>query len=380
MKIDSQMQQAIQLSTHRDAELDGLRGLAVGMVLAWHFIGIPAWASEGWAFQALFRIFLLGGAGVNLFFVLSGFLITRIVISRKQSNPRFLQAFYARRALRILPPYLLLVTIFWATVWIGGVQNQVFNDQISLWRFLTFTQNYWMAANASYGPDGISVTWSVAIEEQYYLVFPVLALILPKTRLPAFLACTAVTSVVWRAGIFALDPSNNFPADLGTLARLDGLAIGGLIAYALDYPPWTKWLRDNLVGLRRAMLWSFLLLLFVRRDSGSQMAYIGHTALNICSALIITNTMLHLGSTSVGMRALRSRILCFLGKISYSLYLFHPIILAAAFLVTGYPKSLAGLPQVLVLLSSFLLSLFFCRMLFVRFEKRLIDLGRKIPY
>jgi peptidoglycan/LPS O-acetylase OafA/YrhL len=380
MVADNRMQQATPLRTHRDAELDGLRGLAVGMVLAWHFIGIPAWSTDGWAFQALFRVFLLGGAGVNLFFVLSGFLITRIVISRKQSNPRFLQAFYARRALRILPPYLLLVTIFWATVWIGGVQNQVFNDQISLWRFLTFTQNYWMAENAGYGPDGISVTWSVAIEEQYYLVFPVLALMLPKSRLPAFLACIAVTSVVWRASIFALDPSNNFPADLGTLARLDGLAIGGLIACAFDYPPWTKWLRDNLVGLRRAMLWSFLVLFFVRRDSGSQMAYIGHTALNICSALIITNTMLHLGSTSVGMRALRSGSLRFLGKISYSLYLFHPIILATAFLVTGYPKTLAGWPQVLLLTCSFLLSLFFCHLLFDRFEKRLIDLGRKIPY
>jgi peptidoglycan/LPS O-acetylase OafA/YrhL len=186
--------------------------------------------------------------------------------------------------------------------------------------------------------------------------------------------------VVWRACIFALDPSNNFPADLGTLARLDGLAIGGLIACAFDYPPWTKWLRDNLVGLRRAMLWSFLVLFFVRRDSGSQMAYIGHTALNICSALIISHTMLHLGSTSVGMRTLRSRSLRFLGKISYSLYLFHPIILATAFLLTGYPKTLAGWPQALLLTCSFLLSLFFCHLLFDRFEKRLIDLGRKIPY
>ena len=368
------------MSTHRDVELDGLRGLAVGMVLAWHFIGIPAWSTEGWLPQAVFRVFLLGGAGVNLFFVLSGFLITRIVISRNQSNTHFLKAFYARRALRILPPYLLLVAIFWSTVWIGGVQNQVFNDQISLWRFLTFTQNYWMAQNASYGPDGISVTWSVAIEEQYYLIFPVLALMLSKYRMPAFLACIVVASVVWRACIFALDPSNNFPADLGTLARLDGLAVGGLIACAFNNPDWTKWLRENLVGLRRAMLCSFVMLVFVRRDLGSQMAYIGHTVLNLCSALVITNILLHLGSTSVWMHTLRSTCLRFLGRISYSLYLFHPIILATAFLATGYPKTLAGWPQVLLLISSFMVSLFFCHLLFDRFEKSLIDLGRKIPY
>jgi peptidoglycan/LPS O-acetylase OafA/YrhL len=374
------MQQGISLTTHRDIEIDGLRGLAVGMVLAWHFIGIPAWASEGRAYQALFRIFLLGGAGVNLFFVLSGFLITRIIITRNQSNTLFLRNFYARRALRILPPYFLLLAVFWVIVWNSGVQNNVFNDQISLWRFLTFTQNFWMAEKASYGPDGISVTWSVAIEEQYYLVFPILALILPKSRLPVFLACIAVTSVVWRACIFALDPSNNFPSDLGTLARLDGLAIGGLIACAFNNPQWTKWLRTNLVGLRRAMLWSFVMLLFVRRDSGSLMAYIGHTTLNLCSALVITNILLNLGSTSVWMHTLRSRGLRFLGRISYSLYLFHPIIIATAFLLTGYPKTLSGWPQVLLLIGSLMLSLFFCHLLFNRFEKKLIDFGRKIPY
>jgi len=368
------------LTTHRDIELDGLRGLAVGMVLAWHFIGIPAWASEGRAFQALFRVFLLGGAGVNLFFVLSGFLITRIIISRNQSNTLFLRNFYTRRALRILPPYFLLLAVFWVIVWNSGVQNNVFNDQISLWRFLTFTQNFWMAENASYGPDGISVTWSVAIEEQYYLVFPLLALMLQKSRLPIFLACIAVTSVVWRACIFALDPSNNFPSDLGTLARLDGLAIGGLIACAFNNPQWTKWLKTNLIGLRRAMLWSFVMLLFVRRDSGSLMAYIGHTTLNLCSALVITNILLHLGSTSLWMHALRSRSLLFLGRISYSLYLFHPIIIATAFLLTGYPKTLSGWPQVLLLIGSLMLSLFFCHLLFDRLEKKLIDFGRKIPY
>jgi peptidoglycan/LPS O-acetylase OafA/YrhL len=374
------MQQGISLTTHRDIELDGLRGLAVGMVLAWHFIGIPAWASEGRAFQTLFRVFLLGGAGVNLFFVLSGFLITRIIITRNQSNILFLQSFYTRRALRILPPYFLLLVVFWMMVWNSSVQNNVFNDHISLWRFLTFTQNFWMAENASYGPDGISVTWSVAIEEQYYLIFPILALILSKSRLPVFLACIAVTSVVWRACIFALDPSNNFPSDLGTLGRLDGLAIGGLIACAFNNPQWTKWLKTNLVVLRRAMLWSFVMLLFVRRDSGSLMAYIGHTTLNLCSALVITNILLHLGSTSLWMHALRSRSLLFLGRISYSLYLFHPIIIATAFLLTGYPKTLSGWPQVFLLIGSLMLSLFFCHLLFDRLEKKLIDFGRKIPY
>ena len=370
---------AVLINSHRDAELDGFRGVAVGMVLAWHFIGIPAWSTEGWLPQAVFRVFLLGGAGVDLFFVLSGFLITRIVISRKQSDTRFLMAFYARRALRILPPYLLLVAVFWAVVW-AGVRNDVFNNDIALWRFLTFTQNFWMADHATYGPDGISVTWSVAIEEQYYLAFPLLVILLPKGRLPAFLTIITLASVTWRAYIFALDPSNNYPSDLGTFARLDGLAAGGLIACAFDNPDWAQWLRDHRAGLRRAMLWSLASLIFVRRDSGVQMAFFGHTMLTICFALVTTDILLNLGANSQYMRFLRSSGLRFLGKISYSLYLFHPIVLATAFLLTGYPKTLGGWPQVLILTTCLVLTIGFCNLLFNRLESRIIGVGRKMPY
>jgi peptidoglycan/LPS O-acetylase OafA/YrhL len=366
-------------SSGRDAELDGLRGLAVGMVLAWHFIGIPAWSTEGWLPQAVFRVFLLGGAGVDLFFVLSGFLITRIVISRKQSDGRFLLAFYARRALRILPPYLLLVIVFWAVVR-TGIHNDVFSDDIPIWRFLTFTQNFWMAERASYGPAGISVTWSVAIEEQYYLAFPLLTLMLPRSRLPFFLVVIAIGSIVWRAFIFSSNPANNFPYYVGTLARLDGLAVGGLIACAFDNPHWAQWLRSHMAGLRRAMLWSLAALIFVRRDSGVQMAYFGHTMLTVCFALVTTNILLNLGSNSMWMRQLRSSRLRFLGKISYSLYLFHPIVLATAFLLTGYPKKLSGWPQVLILSACLALTIVFCNLLFNRFESHLIGFGRKISY
>lgn len=366
-------------SSHRDAELDGLRGVAVGMVLAWHYIGIPAWSTEGWLPQAVFRVFLLGGAGVDLFFVLSGFLITRIIISRKQSDIRFLMAFYTRRALRILPPYLLLMGVFWTVVW-AGVHNDVFNNDIPLWRFLTFTQNFWMAEHATYGPGGISVTWSVSIEEQYYLAFPLLAILLPKRRLPTFLTIIAIASAAWRAYVFMHDPSNNYPSDLGTLARLDGLAAGGLIACAFDNPHWAQWLRGHGAGLRRAMLWSLAALVLVRRDSGVQMAFFGHTMLTVCFALVTINILLNLGADSPFMRLLRSSGLRFLGKISYSLYLFHPIVLATAFLLTSYPKTLSGWPQVLLLTACLALTIVFCNVLFNRFESRMIGFGRKIPY
>ena len=365
--------------SHRDAELDGLRGLAVSMVLAWHFIGIPAGSTAGELSHVLFRVFLLGGAGVDLFFVLSGFLITRIAITRQHANTHFLLAFFTRRVLRILPPYLILLGIFYVGVFVFS-PNNVFNQDIPLWRYLTFTQNFWMAQNGTYGPDGISVTWSVAIEEQYYLVFPLFAVLIPRKLLPVFLLIIAIASVSWRALVFTYNPSNNFPPDLGTLARLDGLAVGGLIACTIQNAALTKWLRKHMSVLQYAVIGCLGALFFVKRDSGAQMAYFGHSMLTVCFALVITYVMLNLGAESKLMRLLRSETLRFLGKISYSLYLFHPIILATGFLITGYSKSLSGLPEVIILVTSLVLSIIFSNLLFNHFESRLISIGKKISY
>lgn len=370
---------ASNLTFNRDAELDGLRGLAVSMVLAWHFIGIPAWSTEGWLSHALFRVLLLGGAGVDLFFVLSGFLITRIIISRHHSSGRFLLSFYTRRALRILPPYLLLISVFVVAVWTLG-HNNVFNEDIPLWRLLTFTQNFWMAENGGYGPEGISVTWSVAIEEQYYLAFPLLAVLMPKRLLPVFLMVIVVASIAWRAEVFMQDPTNSFPAYLGTFARLDGLAAGGLAACALNNLWFNKWLRLHMCKLQRAMILCLALLVIVRRDSGVQMAYFGHTMLTVCFTLVITYIMLNLGSNKKGMQFLRSEPLRFFGKVSYSLYLFHPMILSSGFLITGYSKSLSGLPQVFLLMVCFILSVILSWILFNHFEKPLLNFGKSITY
>jgi len=366
--------------THRDTELDGLRGLAVCMVLGWHFIGIPAWSTDGLLAHLLFRVFLFGGAGVDLFFVLSGFLITRIIISRKQQNIKFLVVFYARRALRILPPYLLLLGVFYGVGAIVG-HNEVFNEDVPAWRFLTFTQNFWMSEHATYGPSGASVTWSVAIEEQYYLFFPFLAIVLPKNFLSVFLIAIAIGSIAWRAYIFNLDPANSFPMYLGTFARLDGLCAGGLIACALDDPSFTKWLRNHMVGLRRTALSMVIAaLMFVRRDSAHNMAYIGHTLLCLCFMFITLYIVLNLGGDLKSMRFLRTRFLRFLGRISYSVYLFHPIVLASAFLITGYSKTLSGLPQVIILTLCLVFSIIVSNLLFVLFESKFISLGRKMPY
>ena len=147
---------SINTSGSRLAELDGLRGVAVLMVLIWHFFGALIDADLGWWAKSSYGIFILGRTGVDLFFVLSGFLITRIILSKTSCGFQFLRAFYIKRVLRIFPPYFLLVGIFWTAVLLG-VSNSVFSGETAFWRHLTFTQNFWMSETNSWGPAGISV-------------------------------------------------------------------------------------------------------------------------------------------------------------------------------------------------------------------------------
>jgi peptidoglycan/LPS O-acetylase OafA/YrhL len=174
-----------------------------------------------------------------------------------------------------------------------------------------------------------------------------------------------------------MDPENDFPANLHTLARLDGLAVGGLIACSFGDERSLAWLRKHNTAIKRAMVTMVVLaFLLVKRTSGPQMAYFGHTFLTILFGLVIINVLLNLGSSVRWMRILRSQTLRFLGKISYSVYLFHPLILASAFLFTGLPKTLSGGPQIALLAGSLALTLFLCNLMFDKIEQPLIALGR----
>ena len=151
----------IPLPEHIPA-LDGLRGIAILLVLAFHTELLPTLkplARDGWA-------------GVDLFFVLSGFLITRILL-KSRNSPRYFTNFYARRILRIWPVYFgILLFVF------ASERYRLLGDSATSWWWIslaTFTQNFYIGA---YGwnalPDWLGPTWSLGIEEQFYLIWPLL--------------------------------------------------------------------------------------------------------------------------------------------------------------------------------------------------------------
>ena len=150
--------------SERVPELDGLRGIAIGLVLLHHTLSpVPA----------LKPFFDMCWSGVDLFFVLSGFLLGGVLLDHKDA-PNLLRVFYTRRVCRILPLYFGLIAIYWLALqapmpgfppWAILFLGQPF---VPVWSCLTFTQNFYVATAGGLGATIISSTWSLAVEEQFY--------------------------------------------------------------------------------------------------------------------------------------------------------------------------------------------------------------------
>jgi peptidoglycan/LPS O-acetylase OafA/YrhL len=204
------------------AELDGIRALAIWLVLAEHLLFLQPATAAGRAFlpKALAAILSHGWLGVDLFFVLSGFLITGILLRTKDlGRGKYFRRFYLRRVLRILPLYFVVLTILFAAF--GGSYGAYF-------AFCALLSANLASLASVPVPDAAGPFWSLAVEEQFYLFWPWLVLWLDARRLAVVAAVIVVAEPFVR--IFATQ------ADLElTWNRLDGLAMGALVAiwYAL---------------------------------------------------------------------------------------------------------------------------------------------------
>ena len=215
-------------AAHRIPLLDGLRGYAVLLVLVYHFAA-PFRQSADTAAAFVYRIISFGWTGVDLFFVLSGFLITGILFDAKGSAGYF-RTFYMRRALRILPLYYgALAAIFFLPRMVDSPTAERFatpaSDQIWYWLYL---QNFHIMPG-----DVAQFTghlWSLAIEEQFYLVWPVV--IFALSRRTALLACgaLAVFALGLRVWLVLVVGNHGVTVFSATQTRIGGLVIGAAVA------------------------------------------------------------------------------------------------------------------------------------------------------
>jgi peptidoglycan/LPS O-acetylase OafA/YrhL len=293
-----------------------LRAVAVLGVLVYH----------------LNRAWLPGGfLGVDIFFVLSGYLITMLLLAEHRETGRIhLPTFWARRLRRLLPALLVLLVVMVILIDIGGdplATGQARGDLLSTlfyfanWHFITSGQSYFTQFLAV-SPD--RHTWSLAIEEQFYLFWPiVVAIVLARFRtrtLAAVAATVAVASALWMVQIF--DPADPSRAYYGTDARVFEILIGALLAIGLA-GPWRAQLTRS--GRRLAPVGLLVLLgaYVLLADDNSFYYHGGAVLISLAAVALIAG----LEGGSALDRLLSLRPLVMVGLVSYGLYLWHfPII------------------------------------------------------
>jgi peptidoglycan/LPS O-acetylase OafA/YrhL len=314
---------AERLSARHLPCLDGVRGIAILWVALFHFLP-NSHREPGWA-NVLFEFTGTGWLGVDLFFVLSGFLITRILVQTRD-EPRRFRNFYARRCLRIFPLYYgVLLTVF-AAVWLNpAFDTPSFRENIAAhqaWLWLYGTNWFlWLQGDWVLSSDWFEANhfWSLAVEEQFYLVWPLLVWRLPRRALAPVLAGL----IVCFAGIRLANAV--WDIDLPHF-RMDGLFVGALLYLVLAdgrlRPVIGQWaMRLFPAGV------VFFVVLTLWRDHGlrPEDRLVSSVGISVLLAVMACGIAAALAApeTSWGYRALNARVLTAFGKYSYGIYVYH---------------------------------------------------------
>jgi peptidoglycan/LPS O-acetylase OafA/YrhL len=308
--------------------LDAIRGLAILVVTLYRFGGgaggMASAVGHSWVVE-------FGSRGVDLFFVLSGFLITGILFDAKGKSHYF-RDFYARRALRIFPLYYaaLVVTLFVLPLF-GGTVAAAFQPAAEgqAWLWL-YGANVLQAARGDWCLGSLNHFWSLAIEEHFYLVWP-LVIYLSSRRTAMWVSGGVVGFSVVARALWLACGGNDVAAEVFTPLRMDGLALGSWLALVARAPGGLGWLRQY----APAMLILFgggaaLLAISDRRFFGlSYLLWAGASAAGLI-LVVAARSERPLG------RIGGSRLLQFLGKYSYGMYVFQlPLIAIAATIITA---------------------------------------------
>jgi peptidoglycan/LPS O-acetylase OafA/YrhL len=354
--------------------LDGLRAIGILMVMVQHYYGTFINVSVLWT-------------SIDLLFALSGLLITVILIETKD-DPKYFKKFYMRRILRIFPLYYLLIALFSIYVYLITIHPEVFiYFKSNIIYFLTYTQN-WYFIQAGMPPSGhINHTWSLAIDEQIYLVWPLLIWLCKSNKQLTILCVgTLLFSLLYRIGYnlyIDLNGSNHpFPYFHNTLCRLDSFAAGSFLYSILRFKP--AWLTDGVV-LFVLILTAVLFTLCGLADNSFERAGYFMRNFGCTIAGIHFSTWLYFGAKN-SSRFLNyifsSKWLIYTGKISYSLYVFHWFLLMLLLprignlftSITGITSSLAAITICFVI--TFLISI----LSYEFFEKPIIKIKKRFSY
>lgn len=351
-----------------------MRAIGILMVMIQHFYGQFINVAALWT-------------SIDLLFALSGLLITGILIETKE-DPKYFKKFYMRRILRIFPLYYLLILVFSIYVYLITTHPEVFTYfKSNIIYFITYTQN-WYFINSGMPPAGhLNHTWSLAIDEQIYLVWPLL-IWLCKTykQLIILSAGTLLFSLLYRIGynvyIDATGSLHPFPYFANTFCRMDAFAAGSLLYCVLRFKD--EWLSNKII----LIIFFATTILFIAcglADDSFERA--GYFMRNFgCTIAGINFSTWFFFGVKNNNRFLNlicsNKFLVYAGKISYSLYVFHWFLLMLILprmgyfitWVTGVKSSLAAITICFVL--TFIISI----LSYEFFEKPIIKIKKRFSY
>jgi len=333
-------------SGRRIAALDGLRGVAVLTVMAHHLtpnvehsnrvsIWISNLAHSAWI-------------GVDLFFVLSGFLITGILLDSKRS-PHYFRNFFARRILRIFPLYYAVLFVTLVLLPAAGMHPDGFRagERYSPWLWC-YGANILMTIKHDFCLGRLGHFWTLAVEEQFYLIWP--AIIFACSRKSTVKVCMATVAVAIVSRIVLRMHGEWWVSSYAfTLCKADSLCIGALIAVASRSPvAWStcrKW-APAIAGASGIALLGVMCIRGGLAGGSTEMQWFGYTLLAVFFAAVVA---LCIDAPPILLSyAVRSKLLRFFGKHSYSLYVLHWLVGPAIEVVVPSRAVLAAFGQTFI--------------------------------
>ncbi len=367
------MRATVITSECRIRELDGIRGIAVIMTVFWHYVTCQVRAEPGSTLAYLLKSTGLFWSGVDLFFVLSGFLIGGILADWGEKRG-FLMVFYIRRGARILPVYVVLLLLYFL---LRSTLDQsrfgwLFDPAVPDIAYLTFTQNIWMGLAGNFGSNFLASTWSLAVEEQFYLFVPLVMAATGVRRFPVVVATLLCCAPFLRLAMPGFQAFVNMPF------RMDSLLIGVALANIFRSASLVQVLCNNRVVVW-AVFFSFLFGMAVMTVESAGLAFFDPFVIALFYAVFLTLAVIYRGSDTASL--LRLKGLCIAGKYSYGIYMYHQVVsgLVHGWLFGG-PPGINSLASLFAMVISLVLTFGLSVASFHVFESIFLGFGHRFKY
>ncbi len=367
----------------RIPQLDGLRGIAIGLVLLHHFIYQFHAPMPETLTTVVFSVAKLGWSGVDLFFILSGFLIGGILVDARDSDCYY-RTFYIRRVFRILPIYLALLLLGFLLLELAGSNGPMYGGaplHVAPWLYyFTFTQNFFFATHVQM-VWYLQVTWSLAVEEQFYLTLPLLVRTISREKLLVTAVSMVVFFSVLRSALYLGGYLTPMQAYVLPFCRFDSLFLGVTCALLLRDQAWKARFERHprLLLAATALFGCFFFLMDHNLWSKNVLLHTaGFTVIGLFYASTMLLVLIH--PQFPLSRALTYKPLIQLGTVSYCVYLIHGLVLPVVDQIVKSFLAPSDLEMWVVILTGVTMTFLLAQGSWILFESRMIAIGHKFTY